>query len=121
MKMYVDNTRDWIIPTRVDGPRLTQDIHDVAEIDVLVSTDGAGTTVALANRSPDRQARCTILLEGEQLHGAYEAELLDGSSPDAFNSVEHPDAVVPRNTVMKDEDGVFSLPPHALCILKIAG
>lgn len=121
MKMYVDHTREWIVPAHVDGPQLTHGARSVAEIDVLVSMDGSGSTVALANRNPSEPVRCAIRIDGDQLRGTHEAQILDGPSPDAFNSIDAPDAAAPRRQPMTDEDGVFTLPPHALCILKVPG
>ena len=121
MRMYADHTREWIVESRVDGPRLEKGAASIATVDALVSTDSTGTTIAISNRDPEREAACTILLDGEQLGGggAYDVEILSGASPDAFNSIDDPNAVVADSTEIRDEKGAFKIPPHALCMLKI--
>ncbi|KFC70627.1 Intracellular exo-alpha-(1-_5)-L-arabinofuranosidase [Devosia sp. LC5] len=119
MKMYVDQVRELMIDARVDGPQLTHGGKSVARVDAIVSKDNAGTTVTLVNRDPSAAAGCRIVLDGQALQGEFTADILEGDSPDAFNSVEAPNAVVPRQAVLADQDGIYSIPPHALCMLHI--
>jgi alpha-N-arabinofuranosidase len=119
MKMYVDHIRERMIDTRAEGPRLEHGAKSVARVDAIVSKGGGGTTVTIVNRDPAAEAGCRIILDGQVLVGGYSADLLDGDSVDAFNSVEAPNSVVPRRVVVEDKDGVFSIPPHALCMLHV--
>ena len=84
MKLYVEMTRDWIIDSRLVGPRLEKDGRSVAAIEALVSADDSGTTIAITNRDPKNALPCAIELNGHRLSGNREAILLDGASPDAF-------------------------------------
>lgn len=120
MRMYVEHTRKWVLSTKVDTPRLTHGADSIGEVDALVSSDDEATVIAIANRNPTQSASCVIVLGNEPLKGKHEAELLEGSSPDAFNSVDTPDAVVPRKVTITDEGGVYVVPPHALCVIRVA-
>jgi hypothetical protein len=53
------------------------------------------------------------------LDGRYEATILAGDSPQAFNDVEHPNRVVPERTQVPFKKGVVSLLPHSLTIVRI--
>lgn len=119
LKMYVDQIRELMIDTRVHGPALQHAGKSVAKIDAVVSKDANGTTVVIVNRDPSGSADCSIVLDGQTLTGEWSATILDGASPDSFNSVEAPEAVTPRNASMKDSAGVYSIPPHALCMMQI--
>lgn len=119
LKMYVEHTRRQVLPTTVLGPKLSHNGQSIATVDALVSADASGATIAVVNRDPANAAACQIILNGQVLTGAWRADILDGASPDAFNSVENPDAVVPRNLALNDENGTYAIPPHALCMVHV--
>lgn len=75
--------------------------------------------LALVNRHPELELACTIALDGKRLGGAYGATVLSGDSPNAYNGVEHPDRVVPVQTELIFADGVTTLPPHSVVIVRI--
>ena len=52
------------------------------------------------------------------LEGTYEATILVGDSPDAYNDVEHPERVVPEKTQLAFKQGVVRLPPFSLTIVR---
>jgi alpha-N-arabinofuranosidase len=54
------------------------------------------------------------------LDGTFDATILAGDSPDAFNDVEHPDRVLPVKTQLQFNQGVVELPPHSLTIVKVS-
>ncbi|MEI6117620.1 MAG: hypothetical protein WCP99_24025, partial [Burkholderiales bacterium] len=62
---------------------------------------------------------CTVKLGDRLLDGTFDATILAGDSPDAFNDVEHPARVVPQKTQLKFNQGVVSLPPHSLAIIHV--
>lgn len=119
MKLYVDLIRERMLPAHVSGPHLTHEGKSVATIDAVVSRDAQGTTVTLVNRDPAASAPCRIVLDGQVLTGDWPATILDGTSPDAFNSIDAPAAVAPRTARLKDQAGTYAIPPHALCMLQI--
>ena len=71
------------------------------------------------NRHPNKPLTCTVNFQAQPLNGAYSALVLSGDSPEAFNSIEHPDRVVPQKTKFAFNQGVVELPPHSLTILKV--
>ena len=119
MKLYVDHTRAAVVKAATHAPRLSAGGKDVAVLDALVSADAAGTTIALTNRHPDQPASVAITLDGVPVAKDLAATVLDGASPDAFNSIDHPNAVTPRHAVLTCTDGAYEIPPHALCMLTI--
>jgi alpha-N-arabinofuranosidase len=119
MKLYVDHIRELMVPSHVVGPRLEHDGKSVAAVDAVVSKDGGGTTITVVNRDPTSAAPCRIVLDGQGLSGTWKASILDGDAPDAFNSVENPSAVVPRVANLSEENGCYTIPPHALCMIEV--
>ena len=90
-------------------------------IDAAATVDETGKNwaVALVNRHPSETVACTVKLGDRLLDGAFDATVLAGDSPDAFNDVEHPNRVVPAKTQLKIDQGVVKLPPHSLTIIRI--
>lgn len=76
-------------------------------------------SISLLNRHPSQAAPCTVKLKDVLLDGRYEATILAGDSPEAFNDVEHPSRVVPEKTRLAFARGVTRLPPHSLAIVKV--
>ena len=116
--MYAEGLRRNIVAAAVKADALSHAGRSVAAVDAIVSDDDAGTSVILANRHPTATARCLVKLDGAPLTGTFAARSLEGSSPDSYNSVEHPDAVVPRDATVASSDGYFDVPPHALLVLE---
>lgn len=97
------------------GPRVTP------VLDALATVDEAGTawTLALTNRHPSEAIECTVAL-GELLpEGEFEATVLAGDSPDAYNDIEHPARVAPERRRLTFRGGVAVLPAHSLTIVAI--
>jgi alpha-N-arabinofuranosidase len=94
----------------------------VAIVDGIATVDESGRQWALAivNRHPSQDVACTVKMNDVPITGTFEGAILSGDSPDAFNSVEHPDRVVPEKKELEFADGVVRLPPHSLTIVKFA-
>ena len=45
--------------------------------------------------------------------------MLTGDSPDAYNDIDDPNRVAPRETELTFQQGAVSLPPHSLCIVEV--
>jgi len=94
----------------------------ISVIDGIATVDESGKqwSIALVNRHPSQEVACTVKMNDAPLAGTYEAKILSGDSPDAFNSVEHPDRVAPQKTHLEFEGGIVRLPPHSLSVFKLA-
>jgi alpha-N-arabinofuranosidase len=90
-------------------------------IDAIATVDEPGKVwaIALVNRHPSKNAACTVKMKDALLDGRYEATILAGDSPEAFNDVEHPSRVAPERTQLSFEKGVVTLPPHSLAIIRV--
>jgi alpha-N-arabinofuranosidase len=90
-------------------------------IDAIATVDESGKVwaIALVNRHLSKHAACTVKMKDTLLEGRYEATILAGDSPDAFNDVEHPNRVVPERTQVSFKQGVVNLPPHSLVIVRV--
>ena len=90
-------------------------------IDAVATVDGAGKNwaIALVNRHPSETVACTVNLGDRSLDGTFDATILAGDSPEAYNDVERPNRVVPEKTQLKFNQGVVNLPPHSLTIIRI--
>lgn len=92
-----------------------------ARIDGIATVDKAGErwAIALVNRDPSQTVPCTVRLGDRPLEGLFDAKVLAGDSPEAFNDIEHPDRVVPEKMKLEFSRGVVNLPPHSLTIIRI--
>lgn len=72
------------------------------------------------NRHPEKAVACTVKMKDLLLDGNYQAIVLAGDSPNAFNDIEHPHRVVPVKTNLTLVKGVVTLPPHSLAIVKVS-
>jgi alpha-N-arabinofuranosidase len=95
--------------------------QSVATIDALATVDESGKTwaIALTNRHPTEKVTCTVKMGDTPLEGRYDAAILAGDSPEAYNDIEHPDRVTPMQTHLTFEEGRIELPPHSLTIVTI--
>ena len=53
------------------------------------------------------------------LDGEFEALVLSGDSPEAFNDIENPNRVTPQKRILTFTKGTVNLPPHSLTIVKV--
>lgn len=117
LKMYAETLRANIVASSLTSSRLPHGERSVKAVDAVVSSDDSGATIIVTNRHPESEAVCNIRLDGELLEGLLNMQCLTGDSPDAFNSVERPEAVVPYTQAISIKDGVVRVPPHSVYAL----
>ncbi len=91
------------------------------EIDAIATVDQSGKrwAIVLVNRHPSDTLACTVKLGDRTLDGSFDATVLAGDSPEAFNDVERPDRVLPEKIQLEFSQGVVKLPPHSLTIIRV--
>jgi alpha-N-arabinofuranosidase len=106
---------------QIESDRLRKDDKSVALVDAVATVDESGKkwAVSLMNRHPSGEVACTLRMNDLSIDGIYKATLLTSDSPDAFNSIENPQRVVPKKVDLLFKDGVCILPPHSLTIVDI--
>ena len=121
LALYANELQGRVGRLSLDSQMLTQEEQSIPVIDALATVDEAGKiwSVALVNRHPSETVACTVKMKDTPLDGTYEATILAGDSPDAFNDVGQPDRVVPQKMQLTFKDGVAHLPPHSLTIVRI--
>ena len=82
---------------------------------------GRNWAIAMVNRHSSETVACTVKLGDRSLDGTFDATILAGDSPEAFNDEEHPTRVVPERRKLTFTKGVADLPPHSLAIVHVAG
>ncbi len=118
-KLYANELEERVVPLELKagkGRDSTKQIDAIATVDA----DGEKWAVALVNRSASEPIACAIKLDGRPLDGEYDAKILTGDSPEAYNSVENPDRVVSEKTKAEFSDGLINLPPHSLTIIRVS-
>lgn len=96
--------------------------HNLAkEVDAIATVDQSGKrwAIALVNRQPSEAMRCMVRFGDQPLDGTFDATVLSGDSPEAFNDVDRPDRVVPSKTQVQFKQGLVTLPPHSLSIIVV--
>jgi alpha-N-arabinofuranosidase len=73
----------------------------------------------LVNRHPSENVDCTVKMGDTAIDGKYKATLLTGNSPNAFNDIENPNRVIPKEVALSFKNGIVQLPPHSLIIVHI--
>jgi alpha-N-arabinofuranosidase len=84
-----------------------------------VNESGQHWAIALVNRHPEMTVACTVKMKDRPLQGSYQAVVLAGDSPDAYNDIENPNRVAPKKTKLAFAKGVVNLPPHSLTIVRV--
>ena len=121
MAMYASLLGENVAEAWVTSDPFAHGGTQVPALDAIATCDDGMRTwqIALVNRHPERELMCTLAVDCRRLEGTYKATVLSGDSPDAYNSVDHPDRVRPVETEVAIEDGSISLPPHSLTILSV--
>ncbi|MFO0892039.1 MAG: alpha-L-arabinofuranosidase C-terminal domain-containing protein [Isosphaeraceae bacterium] len=121
LAMYASRLHDRVARSEFASPLLEAGGRSVPVLDAVATRDEGGCSwrIALVNRHPTDALRCAVRLGKTALAGAYKTTLLQGPSPDAFNDLDAPDRVSPREVDITFQEGVASLPPHSLMILRL--
>jgi alpha-N-arabinofuranosidase len=122
LSMYANLLESRVAKFDVQASPLYKDKQPIAAVDAVVTTDESGKrwSIALVNRHVDQAAACTIKLGDKLLDGEFEATVLAGDSPEAFNDVEHTERVVPEKQKVQFSKGAINLPPHSLTVVRNA-
>ena len=121
LAMYASLLEGRVAKLDVQAGALTQGKRSIPVADAIATVDESGRrwSIALINRHPAKAAACTVRI-GEVLpDGEYEATVLAGDSPEAYNDVEHPHRVLPESRKVTIAQGALTLPPHSLTIVRI--
>ena len=118
LAMYANELEERVVPLKLEAGGVSNRAKD---LDAVATVDESGKTwaVALVNRHPSEPLACTVELGDWLPDGMFDATILAGDSPEAFNDVDRPDRVVPEKTELKFDQGVVNLPPHSLTIIRI--
>ncbi len=121
LAMYANLLNSRIGDAFVDCTAFVHGSSSVPSLDAIATCDDKqqGWRLALVNRLPDCELACKILIAGAPLQGAYQATVLSGDSPDAFNDIDAPVRVAPKQVELTFSDGVTYLPPHSLTVLAV--
>ncbi len=122
LAMYARLLGERVAAVSVKSPRLRLGDRSVGALDALATCDRSRKRwrIVLINRHPTDSLLCSVTLGGAPVEGRFRATVLDGDSPDAFNSVEQPDRVNPRAIEFEFRGGRVSLPPHSLCVVEVS-
>jgi alpha-N-arabinofuranosidase len=121
LAVYANELESHVGKLDLKAGNLFHDGRSIPMVDAVATVDDSGSkwSIALVNRHPSKNVACTIRMKDVPPDGHYEAVILDGDSPEAFNDVEHPNRVMPRKTSLTLVHGLVDLPPHSLVIVKI--
>jgi alpha-N-arabinofuranosidase len=121
MAMYANELEARVGKLNLEAGSLRQGNRTIPVMDAIATVDESGHqwSIALVNRHPVQSLACTIQMKDRILDGNYEALVLTGDSPDAYNDIGHPDRVVPAKRKLTFTRGAVILPPHSLTIVKV--
>jgi alpha-N-arabinofuranosidase len=119
--MYANELESRVGKLEIEADPLAHNGKSVPVVDAIatVSESGKHWAIALVNRNPEKAVACTIKMKDRPLQGSYQALVLEGDSPDAYNDIQRPNRVVPQRTKLTFAKGTVSLPPHSLTIIKV--
>ena len=121
MAMYANELESRVGRLELAADELCNGNQSIPVVDAIATVDEAGKhwSIALVNRHPDKAVACTVRMQDKLLEGEFDAVVLAGGSPDAYNDIEHPDRVVPEKRKLAFAKGIATLPPHSLTIIKV--
>jgi alpha-L-arabinofuranosidase len=121
MAIYANELEARVGKLKLEASPLFQGNQSIPVADAIATVDESGKrwAICLVNRHPDQVIQCTVKMKDRLLEGDYAAVVLAGDSPEAFNSIEHPDRVAPMKKTLTVIRGVVELPPHSLTVVKV--
>jgi len=121
LAMYANLLGNHVVNSKTTSGLLVHGNQFVPIVDAIVTVDDANKTwkIALVNRHPSKEVDCTVCLKNTLLEGTFEATVLDGDSPEAYNDIENPHRVNPTKVQLTFRKNVAKLPPHSLTIVRI--
>ena len=121
MAMYANELEARVGRLKRSAPSLRHGDRSVPVVDAIATANEAGDrwAIALVNRHPSESVACTVEMGGKPLDGSFAATVLTADSPDAYNDIEAPDRVAPKEIKLTFRAGVVELPPHSLTITRV--
>ncbi len=120
LAMYANLLGDHVSIAQIDAGLLVHENRFVPVVDAIATTNDTGKiwSIALVNRHPSKEVDCTVNMKDTLLEGAFEATVLSGDSPEAYNDIENPHRVIPETRKLTFKKNVVKLPPHSLTIIR---
>jgi alpha-N-arabinofuranosidase len=121
LAMFANLLGERVVEADIEAGQLVHGDRFIPVVDGIVTIDDAGRfwSIGLVNRHPSEEVCCTVELAGTRITGEFDATVLAGDSPDAYNDVEHPNRVVPEKRRMAFREGEVRLPAHSLTIVRV--
>jgi alpha-N-arabinofuranosidase len=121
LAMYANLLENHVGSLHIVSDSISHEEKSIPIVDAVATTNESGKdwSIAVVNRHPDHWTSCTIKLGDWFPEGEFNATILTGDSPNAYNDLENPDRVIPGNSVLTFHKGVVNLPPHSLIILEM--
>jgi alpha-N-arabinofuranosidase len=121
LSMYANLLGSLVVHCSIEAELLVQGNRFIPMVDAIGTVDEKHSvfSIALVNRHPSQKAECEIQLKGILLDGTFDASVLAGDSPEAYNDIENPQRVVPESKQLTFKNNIVKLPPHSLTIVKI--
>ena len=121
MALYANHLGARVGKLSLETGKLARGNESVPVADAIATVDEAGSqwVLALVNRHPDQTLGCTVRFGDRPISGTFNALVLAGDSPEAFNDVQHPNRVVPEKRAFTATNGTLVLPPHSLTLVRI--
>lgn len=129
LAMYANLLGDYVVDSKIDAGPLVHGDKSIPMVDAIVTIDNASIvptaattprtwSIALINRHPSKNLDCTLKLKETILNGTFDATILTGDSPEAYNDTENPNRVIPEKKKITIKNNIIKLPPHSLTIVK---
>jgi alpha-N-arabinofuranosidase len=121
LSMYANLLGSLVVDCTIEAGLLVQGDRSIPMVDAIGTVDDKHSvfSIALVNRHPSQKVECKIQLKDILLDGTFDATVLAGDSPDAYNSIENPQRVVPESKKLTFKNNIVKLPSHSLTIVKI--
>ena len=119
--LYANELQARVAKVAIEADPLIHGDATIPIIDAVATVDESGRkwAIALTNRHPSDDVACTVTMKDSLPDGMYNATVLAGDAPDAYNDIDNPDRVVPEKTQVEVKDSVVNLPPHSLTIVEM--
>jgi len=121
MAMYANELEPRVGRLERKSTSLRHGGRSVPVVDAIATTNESGErwAIAVVNRHPSQVVACTLKMGGVLLDGDFAATVLTADSPDAYNDIQQPDRVRPKEIKMTFDQGLTELPPHSLAIVRV--
>ena len=122
LAMYSQHLQSNVVNTHVVSQPYAHLDKAVPALDCLATCDDAMRewTIAVVNRDPAQAVPCQLNLADRPVQGEARMICLAGSGVDDYNDIDAPSRVVPQESRLQLQNGMYQAPAHSVSLIRVS-